>query len=63
MEYVISHFGLIVVVAIIMALVCFATVLMAAKNDAERDISDERCEFECGSCEYTQQCRKPGNKV
>ena len=63
MEYFLGHLGPIIAAGIILGLVAFATVIMASKNEAERDINDERCEYECGSCEFTEVCIKPGKRV
>ncbi len=63
MEYFLSHIGPVICAGVILGLIAFATVIMASKNESERDINDERCEYECQSCEFSDMCRKPGKKV
>ena len=60
MEYFFSHIGYIVAVAVILGLVGF---VMASKNEADRDINEERCNFHCGSCPNTEICHKEGKKT
>ena len=63
MEYFFSHIGYIVAVAVILGLVGFATVVMASKNEANRVINEEKCNFHCGSCPNTEICHKEGKKT
>ena len=63
MEYFLSHILYIVIAAVILGLIGFATVLMASKNEANRDINDESCNFNCADCMHTAACHKDEKKL
>ncbi len=62
MHYFITHIGYIVIAAVAIALVGFAAVFFAEKNEAERDINDERCDFTCSGCPNVSVCHKEGKR-
>ena len=45
MHYFLTHIGYIIVVAVVIALLAFAAVILAEKNEAKRNVDDERCDF------------------
>ena len=50
MHYFLTHNGYIIIAAVVIALLAFAAVFLGEKNEAERDINDERCDFTCSGC-------------
>lgn len=63
MDYFFSHIGVILVAGVVCGLLAFAMVFLAEKNEANRDINEEKCNFHCGSCPNTAICTKEGKKV
>ncbi|MEE0741922.1 MAG: hypothetical protein U0M21_06545 [Emergencia sp.] len=63
MEYFFSHIGYILIAGLAIAAVCIVWILVAEKNNRERDINDERCDFTCSSCPNTEVCHKAGKKL
>lgn len=63
MHYFLSHIVYIIIARVVLGLVAFATVVMAGKNEANRDINEEKCNFHCGSCPNTDLCHKEGKRV
>lgn len=62
MHYFLTHIGYIIVAAVVIALLAFAAVFLSEKNEAERDIDDERCDFTCSGCPNVSVCHKDGKK-
>lgn len=62
MSYFFSHIGYIVIAAVVIAALAFIAVVVGEKNDAERDINDERCDFACSGCPNVSMCHKDGKK-
>ena len=62
MHYFLTHIGYIIVAAVVIALLAFAAVFLAEKNEAKRDINDERCDFTCSGCPNVSMCHKEGKK-
>lgn len=62
MEYFLGHIGYILVVGVVLGLLGFATVFLAEKNEAGRDINEEKCNFHCGSCANADICHKEGKR-
>lgn len=62
MEYFVSHIGIIIVAAVIIAVIGFVMVVVAGKNESNRDINEESCNFSCGDCINSVSCSKPEKK-
>ncbi|WP_067537949.1 hypothetical protein [Emergencia timonensis] len=62
MHYFLTHIGYIIVVAVVIALLAFAAVILAEKNEAKRNVDDERCDFTCSGCPNVSICHKEGKK-
>ena len=62
MHYFLTHIGYIIVVAVVIALLAFAAVILAEKNEAKRNVDDERCAFTCSGCPNVSICHKEGKK-
>ena len=62
MHYFLTHIGYIIVVAVVIALLAFAGVILAEKNEAKRNVDDERCDFTCSGCPNVSICHKEGKK-
>ena len=62
MHYFLTHIGYIIVVAVVIALLAFAAVILAEKNEAKRNVDDERCDFTCSGCPNGSICHKEGKK-
>ncbi len=58
MEYFFSHILYIIIAAVVIAAIGLAAVMLSARNEAERDKSEERCDFSCGSCPSASICHK-----
>jgi hypothetical protein len=58
MEYFLSHIVYILIAGVILALLAAIWAFVGIRNDQERDINDERCDFTCGSCPNTAICHK-----
>lgn len=63
MEYFLSKLPVILIAGLVIAALAAITVLCAEKNEAERDINEERCNGRCGSCSYNDMCKKPEKKI
>lgn len=48
--------------AVVIALLAFAAVILAEKNEAKRNVDDERCDFTCSGCPNVSICHKEGKK-
>lgn len=59
MEYFLSKIPVIIIAGLVIAALAFATVFFAEKNEAGRDINQERCNGRCGSCGNFDICQKP----
>ena len=62
MHYFLTHIGYIIVAAVDIALLAFAAVILAEKNEAKRNVDDERCDFTCSGCPNVSICHKEGKK-
>lgn len=62
MEYFISHIGYILIAGVVCGLLAFAMVFLAEKNEANRDINEEKCNYHCESCSNSAICSKEGKK-
>ncbi|RHJ88684.1 hypothetical protein DW099_09925 [Emergencia timonensis] len=62
MHYFLTHIGYIIVAAVVIALLAFAAVILAEKNEAKRNVDDERCDFTCSGCPNVSICHKEGKK-
>lgn len=58
MGYFFSHLIYVIIAAVVIALIAFLAVVMGEKNDAERNVNDERCNFNCDSCANRALCHK-----
>ncbi|MFR1725077.1 FeoB-associated Cys-rich membrane protein [Emergencia timonensis] len=62
MHYFLTHIGYIIVAAVVIALLAFAAVILAEKNEEKRNVDDERCDFTCSGCPNVSICHKEGKK-
>ena len=62
MEYFLSKIPVIIIAGLVIAALAFSTVLFAEKNEARRDINEEKCNNRCGSCGNFDICHKPEKK-
>ena len=62
MHYFLTHIGYIIVAAVVIALLAFSAVILAEKNEAKRNVDDERCDFTCSGCPNVSICHKEGKK-
>ena len=62
MHYFLTHIGYIIIAAVVIALLAFAAVFLGEKNEAERNVDDERCDFTCSGCPNVSICHKDGKK-
>jgi len=49
----------IVIVALFLAAMGIIAVVIGEKNDKNRNVSEENCNFSCGGCGMQSQCHKP----
>ena len=59
MAYFLSNIPVLIISALVMAGLCLVMILCAEKNEAGRDINQERCNGRCGSCGNYDLCAKP----
>ena len=62
MHYFLTHIGYIIVAAVVIALLAFAAVILAEKNEAKRNVDDERCDCTGSGCPNVAICHKEGKK-
>ena len=62
MHYFLTHIGYIIIAAVVIALLAFAAVFLGEKNEAQRNVDDERCDFTCSGCPNVSICHKDGKK-
>ena len=63
MEYFLSKLPVILIAGLVIAALAAITVLCAEKNEADRDINQERCNGRCGSCSFSDKCSKPEKNI
>ena len=54
-----SHIIYIVIVAVVIAALGFLMVFLGEKNEANRDVNDEKCNGRCQTCPNIMLCNKP----
>ena len=59
MAYFLSKIPFLIIAALVMAGLCLVMILCAEKNEAGRDINQERCNGRFGSCGNYDLCAKP----
>lgn len=59
MAYFFSKLPVLIIAALVMAGLCLVMILCAEKNEAGRDVNQERCNNKCGSCGNYDICHKP----
>ena len=62
MAYFLSKIPVLIIAALVMAGLCLVMILCAEKNEAGRDINQERCNGRGGSCGNYDLCAKPENQ-
>ncbi|MFR8267794.1 MAG: hypothetical protein ACLVC5_09175 [Clostridia bacterium] len=63
MHYFLSHIVYIIIAGVLLGLLAFATVVLAGRNEANRDINEEKCSFHRGSCPNTDSATRKGKRV